>query len=335
MGKYVLKRLGLSIFVVLGVSIVIFIISRLVPSDPVELALGPRASDDAKQSLREEMYLDEPIYLQYIHWLGDAVKGDFGNSLYTRRPVAKDVAQFLPATLELMLMSGFIMIIGSFLLGLLAAKHKDGPVDSLIRLLSYIGIAIPSFVMAILLLLFFGLVLKLFPVFGRLSAGIAEPTRITGLFVIDGLITGNFQAAGDAVLHLILPALALALGPMFQDARVLRASLADNMKTEYMAMAKGFGLPRRKLMNKYLLRPSSVPVITVIGLDFASLMGNAFLVETIYNWPGISRYGLQAMLRKDLNSISAVVIIIGTIFLIVNFLVDVIVAKLDPRIRIG
>lgn len=333
--RFIGKRLLQAIFVIVGISIIIFVLSRIVPGDPAKLALGPRATEAALDALRQEMYLDKPLPLQYVYWAGDVLHGDFGRSLNSKRPVSMDVAQFLPATIELMIFAGVMLVAGSMGLGLLAGKYRDTWVDGLIRVLSYIGIALPAFVVAVLLLLLFGYVWPVLPVLGRLSSGVAAPPTITGLYVLDGLLTGNFKAAGDAALHLILPAFALALGPIVQDARVLRSALGDNMGKEYMLVSTGYGLPSNLLMRKYLLRPSATPVITVMGLDFASLMGQAFLVEKIFNWPGLSRYGINSMLSKDLNAISAVIIIIGIIFLIVNLVVDLIMAALDPRIRLG
>ncbi len=333
--RFIGKRLLQAIFVIVGISIIIFVLSRIVPGDPAKLALGPRATEAALDALRQEMYLDKPLPLQYVYWAGDVLHGDFGRSLNSKRPVSMDVAQFLPATIELMIFAGVMLVAGSMGLGLLAGKYRDTWVDGLIRVLSYIGIALPAFVVAVLLLLLFGYVWPVLPVLGRLSSGVAAPPTITGLYVLDGLLTGNFKAAGDAALHLVLPAFALALGPIVQDARVLRSALGDNMGKEYMLVSTGYGLPANLLMRKYLLRPSATPVITVMGLDFASLMGQAFLVEKIFNWPGLSRYGINSMLSKDLNAISAVIIIIGIIFLIVNLVVDLIMAALDPRIRLG
>ncbi len=333
MARYIGKRILQGIFVIVGVSIFMFILSRIVPGDPGRLALGPRATQDAVDALNKELYMDQPIPKQYIFWLRDVFNGDLGVSIITRRSVTTDVKQFLPATIELMIVAGTFMVFGALWLGKQAAKHRDQFVDGLVRFLSYTGIAIPAFVVGILLLLVFGHVWQIIPVLGRLSPGVAEPSRITGLFIIDSLFQGQFRTAWNAFLHILLPAFALSLGGMFQNARLLRNSLTENMSREYMAVSKSYGLPKKILLNKYLMKPSSGSVITVMGLDIASMMGNAFLVEQIFNWPGLSRYGVNAMLNKDLNAMVAVVLIIGLIFLIVNLLVDIIVALLDPRIR--
>ncbi|HYE81083.1 MAG TPA: ABC transporter permease [Clostridia bacterium] len=333
--KFITKRLFQGLFVIIGISILIFVLSRIVPGDPARMSLGPRAPQFAVDELRREMYLDKSLPVQYYYWFSGVIKGDFGKSINTKRPVATDVKEFLPATLELALFSGLLLVVFSILFGLLATRYRDTWVDGAIRIMSYTGIAIPSFVLAVLLLLLFGYIWPIVPVIGRLSSGIVAPERVTGMMVIDSLIAGNFGAAVDAIKHMLLPAIALAMGPMFQEARLLRSSLTDNSGKEYISVVTGYGIPKGKILRKYLLKPSFIPVITVMGLDFASLMGNAFLVERVFNWPGLSKYGINAMLNKDLNAISAVIIIIGIIFLIVNIGVDLIIAYLDPRIRLG
>lgn len=334
MFKYLIRRLVQCIFVIIGISILIFIIARVVPGDPARMSLGPRAPQHVVDELRCEMHLDKPLPIQYAYWFKGVITGDFGRSLNTKRPVLKDVVEFLPATIELALFSGLIFISISIVLGLVAVRYRDTWVDGLIRALSYSGIAIPAFVVAVLLLLLFGYVWRVIPVLGRLSNNYNVP-YITGMVVLDSLITGNFSAALDGIKHLLLPALALSIGPLFQEARILRSSLTDNINKEYIAVVTGYGMPRNIIMRKYLLKPSFIPVVSVMGLDFASLMGNAFLVEKIFNWPGISKYGINAMLSKDLNAISAVIVIFGVIFLVVNIIVDLITASLDPRIRLG
>jgi len=335
MVRYIFKRLVQGVFVLLGISILIFVLSRVVPGDPGRLALGPRATQEAVDELNRELYMDKPLPVQYAYWLRDVFHGDFGESIVTKRSVSTDVVQFLPATLELVLIAGCFMVMGALLLGKLAARYKDSLIDSLVRFLSYTGIAIPSFVVAILFLLLFGYVWKVLPVLGRLSAGVAAPPSVTGFYIIDALLSGQPATAWDAFLHLMLPALALSFGGMFQDARLLRNALTENAGKEYMIVSKSYGLPRRKLMGKYLMKSSAASVITVMGLDFAAMVGNAFLVEKIFNWPGLSRYGINAMLNKDLNAICAVILIIGIVFLIVNLIVDLIIALIDPRIRLS
>ena len=334
-GSFLLKRLLLSIFVIFGLSIVIFIISRGVPGDPARMALGPGASEEVVQRLREEMYLDKSLPEQYFYWIRGVLSGDFGRSLVTRRAVLEDIKEYFPATAEMAIFAGILMPIFAILLGTIAARYNDTWVDNLIRILSYFGVAIPAFVVAIFFMLIFGYLWPILPVIGRLSSGISYPTRITGLLTIDSLIQGNYVVFWDALKHLILPSVALSLGHIFQEARITRSSMVDNARKEFISLARGYGIPERIIMFKYLLKPSLIPPLSIMALDFAASFSNAFLVELIFNWPGISRYGINAMLSKDLNAISAVIIIFGTIFVIANIIVDIAIIILDPRIRLS
>lgn len=335
LGPFVLKRILLSIFVLFGLSIIIFLIARVVPGDPARMALGPRAPEEVVERLRKEMYLDKPLPEQYLQWLKSALTGDFGTSLTTKRPVVDDIKEYLPATMELAIYAGIFMVIFAITLGTLAARYRDTWIDNLIRLVSYFGVSIPAFVVAILFMLLFGYFWPVLPVIGRISPGVNPPPTITGLLTLDSLITGNFTAFWDAFKHLILPAVALALGGTFQEARITRSNMVENMNKDFLLAERGYGIPERKIMFKYLLKPSLIPTVSVMGLDFSATLGNAFLVELIFNWPGLSRYGIMTMLRKDLNSISGVILIYGLVFVVVNIIVDIIVAYLDPRIRLG
>ena len=333
--SFLLRRLSLSIFVIFGLSILIFVIARVVPGEPARMALGPQAPEAVVEKLRQEMHLDKSLLEQYFIWVKDAFSGNFGRSLITKRLVLEDIKEYLPATMELVIFAGILMVIFAILLGTLAARYKDTWVDGLIRVSSYFGIAIPAFVAAIFFMLLFGYYWPILPVLGRLSSGITPPANITGLLTLDSLIQGNFVAFWDAFKHLILPSVALSLGAIFQEARITRSAMVDNMRKDFLSAERGYGIPERVIMFKYLLKPSLIPTVSIMGLDFAFLFGNAFLVETIFNWPGISRYGINAMLNKDLSAISAVVIIFGTIFVVVNIIVDIIVAFLDPRVRLS
>ncbi len=332
---FILRRLGHALVVLIGLSILIFLIARIVPGDPARMTLGANAPDWVVDNLRHKMNLDKPIVTQYVLWLNGVLHGDFGESLYTKRPVSEDFSEFIPATVELILFAGILMAVGGILLGVLSAKHNHSWVDNIIRLVSYVGVVTPSFVFAIIFLLIFGQLLQILPVMGRLSEGVAAPARITGMVSIDSLLQLNFRAFLDSLMHMILPAVALALGGLSQEARITRSSMIDNMSKDYVLAQRAYGTPERRILMKYLLKPSLIPTVSVIGLDFAALFGSAFLVEMVFNWPGLSRYGINAMLQKDLNAISAVIIVLGLIFVVMNIITDVVISFLDPRIRLG
>ncbi|MCI4434795.1 MAG: ABC transporter permease [Thermoplasmata archaeon] len=330
--KFVAMRLLYGIIGLIGLSILVFILARVLPGDPARMALGPNASQAAVNALRAQLHLNDPLPIQYWYWISGIFTGNWGLSLYTHRNVLIDVEQFFPATLELIIGAAIIDLIFAIPLGLAAGKMENTWVDNIIRIITYIGIAIPSFVVAILLQLTLGYGLHLFPIIGMLSPNISPPPHITGVVVIDALITGEFNVAADAIWHLILPSFSLALGPLAQEARLLRSGVVENKNKDFTLNEIAQGFPERLITFKYLLKPSLISMISIFALDISSIIANAFLIELIFNWPGLSRYGLTAMLSKDLNAIIAVILIAGILFVIANLIVDLIVGYLDPRI---
>lgn len=330
--RILLRRLGISAVVLVGVSMLIFAIARVIPGDPARIALGPSASAEQVTALRAEMHLDEPLVAQYGHFVSDVLRGDLGQSLYTNRPVTRDIAEFLPATLELVIFAGILMVALGLPLGILAARHRGRWPDHLIRVLTLLTVSAPSFVWAVILMLLFAFYLPLFPVAGRIS-DIYEIERFTGFLTVDTLLAGNFAAFVDALHHLVLPAVALALSGIGQAARLTRANMVETYQKPYIEMAQAYGFFPSRIARSYAFKPSLIPSLTIIGLDFAAMLGNAFLVEAVFAWPGLSRYGVNVILRKDLNAIMGTVLIIALTFLIVNIIVDLLIAFLNPRIR--
>jgi peptide/nickel transport system permease protein len=332
--RFLLRRIAYSIFVLLGLSIVIFVIARIMPGDPARMAVGARAPQWVVDRIRASMHLDQPLPVQFYYWLGGALQGDFGLSLVTQRPVTSDIKEFLPASLELVFLAAVISSITGIGLGILSARYKDTWIDNAVRVFSYTGIVTPSFVFAILFVLLFGFTLNWFPIIGRLSENITAPPVRTGLVTIDALLAWQPQVFVNAIWHMVLPAVSLAMGSIAQAARITRSSMADNLSKDYIAAARALGIPERIVSGRLLLKPSLIPTISILGLDIAATISIAFLVELIFNWPGLGRYGMTAMLHKDLNAISAVILIFGAIFILANIIVDLVVAYLDPRIRL-
>lgn len=333
--KFIIKRLFYGILVLIGFSMLIFFFSRVIPGDPARLALGENAPKWVVERLREEMHLSEPIYKQYYYWIKGVTKGDFGTSLVSQRRVMEDIRQFIMASLELAFYSGILMVIIGTFFGAMSGWHNNTWIDNLLRVIAYFGIVTPSYVFAIIFVLIFSYLFEILPVIGRLSSKLTPPPYITGLITVDALIAGNYVVFIDAIKHLILPAVSLMMAPMAGTSRILRSSIVDNLHKDYIMAARSYGIPGRVIMFKYLLKPSFIPGISVAGLSVAHLVGNAFLIELIFNWPGLSRYGMVAMLSKDLNAIIAVTIIYAFSFIIVNIIVDIIVNNLDPRIELG
>ncbi|TMJ05347.1 MAG: ABC transporter permease [Bacillati bacterium ANGP1] len=331
---FLIQRVLLSVLVLLGLSILIFMIARVIPGDPARIALGPLASRSQIEALRAQMHLDEPLYVQYAYYLAGLLRGDFGESLYTHRAVAIDLRDLFPATLELVFYSGLLMVVIGVPLGIVAAVWRDRWVDHTVRLVSLAGVVTPAFVWAIVLMLVFAYALGVLPVAGRLSPGLVPPSAATGTVTLDALLAGNLRAYLDFLRHLILPSVSLSLAGVAQAARLTRASMVDVAGRPYIEAARAFGISESRIALKYMLKPSMIPTVTILGLDFAALLGNAFLVESVFAWPGIARYGVEVILRKDLNAIVAVVMIMGLFFVVINFCIDMLVGYLDPRIRL-
>lgn len=333
--KFIAKRILYAAFGLFALSVFMFTISRILPGDPARLALGPRAPEWAVEQLREQLHLNDPIFKQYIIWLRDAVRGDFGESLYTRRPVMEDIKEFLPATAQLVMLAALIQISFGILLGIIAGRRRNSWIDNVTRVFAYIGVATPAFAVAILLLLLFGFVFDLLPTTGQLSMGMARPPVVTNMVLLDSLIAGNFPAFFDNLKHMILPAFSVCLAGMAQLTRITRVTIGENLRKEYIFASRGFGVPEWRIAFKYLLKPSLIPPVSLLGMQIGALFSNAFLVELVFNWPGFSRYGVNVMLRKDLNAITAVALVMGVIYITMNLLVDLGVGALDPRVRLG
>jgi len=335
MSHFIAKRLFYSIFVLLGLSIVVFMMSRIFPGDPARAALGSLAPQWAVDKLREQLHLNDPIYVQYWIWLTKALRGDLGMSLVTKRSVATDIAIFFPATFELVIFSIILSISISIVVGVTAGRHANSWFDNVVRVISYLGVAMPTFVWAIIAMFIFGYMWGLLPTLGRLGTGTVHPPRITGMITVDSLLTGNFAAFFDVLKHMILPGSALAVGRIAQDTRIMRASIVENLRKDYISSAMSYGIPERTVMFKYLMKPSLIPVVSIMGLEISGSMAGSFIIEMIFNWPGFGRYGANAMLNKDLNAIIGTVMVVGVFFALINIVVDVIIAYLDPRIRMA
>jgi len=323
-----------SILVLLGLSILIFIIARILPGDPARLALGPFASKEQVEHLRHYMGMDKSLPLQYWNYIRGLFHGDLGLSFQTRRNVALDITHYLPATVELITMAILWVFVIGVPLGVLSARYKDGWLDNTSRVIAFVGVSVPPFVVGLIGQLVFSYVLGILPTTGRLALLTPKPPTITGLLLLDSLIAGNFDTFGDALKHILLPSFAVAMTGIGQITRITRSAMIDVSSKDYIEAARAFGIPDRYVTFKYMLKPSFIAPMTILGLSFASQLGNAFLVETVFAWPGIAKYGIRAILRKDFNAIMGVVLIIGLAFVMVNFIVDVLAGYIDPRIRI-
>lgn len=327
---YLVRRIFHLIPVLLGLSVLIFIVSRVIPGDPVRLALGTEATEEQVQQLRQQTGLDRPLIVQYITYIAGVLRGDFGYSLRTHRSVTKDLLDFFPATLELTTVAMGIAVIIGLPLGILAAVRKDEAADHLSRVLALIGVALPRFWLAILLQLAFAYHLRLLPTIGR---GPAPPTEITGLYLVDSLLAFDLQAFWVSFKHVAMPAFALSVGTLAQVMRLIRAGMIEEMRRDYALSARSYGLPSNLIIYKYLLKNAFTATLTILGLSYGFLLGNAFLVETVFAWPGLAFYGVDALRFKDFNGVIAVTLVIGMTYAVVNLITDILYGYFDPRIR--
>jgi peptide/nickel transport system permease protein len=331
-GSCLLRRAFGFAFVLLGLSVVIFIVARIVPGDPARIALGPLATPEQVAQLREEMGFSKPAIVQYVDYIGGVLQGNLGKSLLTSRAVSSDIAQALPATLELVLFTLLLIGVLAVPLGVLAARWHNSGIDNASRLVSLLGVVTPGFVFAILLQLFASHY-QFFPLTGRLSQGLGFVPDITGLALVDSLLKGRLDAFADALSHIFLPALALSAAGIGQIMRITRSSMLDVARRDHVETLRSFGVPGYVITLKYMLRLAAIAPLTILGLEFASLIGNAFIVEMVFAWPGIASYGLRAILSKDFNAVMAVVLVSGLFFAVANLLVDLAVGLIDPRLR--
>jgi peptide/nickel transport system permease protein len=317
--------------VLLGVTILVFAISFVVPGDPVSLALGPRATPAEREQFRTQLGLDQPVPLQYVRYVGNLLRGDFGTSLVTQRPVLYDLQLALPASLELTTFAIGIAVVIGIPLGVVAAVNANHWPDYLSRIVTLSGVSMERAWTAVLLQLLVASIAGWFPLLGRIGA--SPPPSVTGFFLIDSLLARDPARFGDAFHHLLLPAFALSLSTLAQIARITRSRMLDERSREYIQAALAQGLPPVLITYKYMLRNAMTATLTVVGLAYGFLLGNAFLVEAVFGWPGLGSYGVSAILNNDLPAIAGVTLVMGATFVVVNTVVDLLYAYVDPRIR--
>jgi peptide/nickel transport system permease protein len=318
--------------VLLGVSIVVFFMVRAIPGDPAQLLLGQQATQEQVQQVRQNMGLDKPVIVQYGIFLADALRGDLGQSIVTGRPVTTELLARFPATLELTAFAMLVAILVGVPVGVISAVKQYSWLDKFTSVLALTGISMPIFWLAMILIVIFFVNLGWLPFPGRLSTGYAV-TSITGLVLVDSLLTLNFSAFWDGFLHLVMPAIALGTIPMAVVMRMTRSSMLEVMGEDYVRTARAKGVVPWRVIFKHALRNAMLPTVTVIGLQAGLLMGGAVITETIFSWPGVGQIAYDSVNRRDYAMIQGVVLYGATLFVLVNLLVDVLYAVLDPRVR--
>lgn len=331
MTQYILRRILLAIPVVIGVTFVAYAM-LLLTGDPTSALAGEHATPELQAEIREKYGLDDPIYVQYGRFLYQVVQGELGTSIFTKIPVMVELKQFFPATMELALAAMIIAVIVGIPLGVVAAYRHNSFVDLNTTVLALVGVSMPIFWLALMLLWVFGLKLGWFPTTGRIDTSI-ELTTITGLNIVDSILTLNVEALFSSLHHLALPAIALATIPTAFIARITRSSMLDVLNAEYVRTARAKGVLEFTVVNRHALKNAMLPVITVIGLQTGFLLAGAILTETIFAWPGMGRWVTNAIVARNFPVVQAGVLVFALIFVIVNIIVDISYAWFDPRIR--
>ncbi len=333
MFTFLLKRLALLLPTFIGITLVAFFLIRLVPGDPIEVMVGERRLDpEAHARLVQQMGLDRPLWVQYGSYLKQTLTGNLGTSIVSREPVSMEFAALFPATVELALCALLLALVVGLALGAVAALKRGSLVDQGVMGLATVGYSMPIFWWGLMLIMLFSVDLGWTPVSGRIAIEYDITTR-TGFMLIDSVLSGQVGAFVSALRHLVLPALVLGTVPMAVIARMTRSSLLEVLREDYMRTARAKGLSPLRVVVVHGLRNALIPVITVVGLQTGALLGGAVLTETIFSWPGIGKWLIDSIARRDYPVVQAGILISALIFIVANLLVDVLYGVADPRIR--
>ncbi|MBL8164374.1 MAG: ABC transporter permease [Anaerolineae bacterium] len=333
--RYIARRLILTIPMLLGISLVLFLIYNLVQIDPLVMIVGERAMDNPEvvAAAVKKWGLDRPIWEQYLTYVVNMARGDFGASFLTRRPVMDDLRLFLPATVELALSSlAFATVLG-IPLGILAGVKYRSLFDRGVWFISLLNASLPPFWTGLIFLTIFYFYLGIMPGPGRLDPRMSDPERVTGLYTVDSLLAGDVQAFGSTLHHLVLPTLILGGFTLALVVRVTRAAIIEEMRRDYIRTARGKGLSERRVIVRHALRNVMMPLVTILGLAFAGLLSGAVMTETVFDWPGLGQYLVKAAVNFDYPAIQGGTLLIAIVYVLVNLVVDVMYGLLDPRVR--
>lgn len=334
-GAFLLRRLIGVIGVLIGVSLITFGVSHVVPADPAVAALGDHATDAQIAQFRAEYGLDRSVPDQYVIYVQDLLRGDFGTSIRTRRPVSQDLLQFFPATLELAFAALLVALLIGIPTGILSALYRNRLPDNVARVFALIGGSLPIFWLGLLLIELLYNDLGWLPAGGRLDDFLQPPTRITGLFVVDSLLAGNMVTLQDSMWHLILPAFVLGYFSTAVITRMMRSSMLEVLHQDYMRTARAKGLREGVVIVRHGFRNAFIPTLTIIGITFGSLLAGAVLTETVFTWPGLGLYATASAISLDFPAVMGVTLLAAVVYLLANFVVDMMYTWFDPRIKNG
>ncbi|MFD2616397.1 ABC transporter permease [Terrilactibacillus laevilacticus] len=333
MMKMVMRRMVFLVFVIFGVSLVTFILSHIIPGDPASMMAGQHASKQAVEHIRQQLGLDQPIWIQYVEYMKGLLSGDLGTSIRTQNPVIDDLANYFPATLELAIAAFIIAILIGIPLGIVSAVKKNQFWDHASRIFSISGVSIPVFFSGLIAILIFYGYLNWFPANGRIDMNINPPTRITSFYIIDSLLSGDMIALTSSLQHIVLPALVLSYAQLAIITRQVRASMLEVLSQEYVRTARANGIHGYNLLIRYALRNALVPTVTVIGTSFGALLGGAVVTETIFDWPGMGKYVVDSIAYLDFPAIMGFTLFISIGYVLINLMVDVTYFILNPQMK--
>lgn len=336
--SFIVRRLAGSAAVLLGLSVITFALARLVPSNPAAVYIGPKARPEDIARVAEQLGLNQPVPIQYLTYMRDMVTGDWGTSIGTKRPVLEEILGRLPATLELILAAMLIAIPAGVLLGILSARWRRRPPDLVVRIVSIVGVSLPAFWLGLLLQVLFFRNLHLLPLTGRVDADlrfVSPITELTGFYLFDSAVSGNWTAFSDVAWHLVLPALTLAAYPIGLIARMTRASMLEALGQDYVRAARAAGISERLITYRLALKNALIPVVTVVGLTLAYALTGTFFVEVVFNWPGLGTFAVKGLLNLDYPVIMGITLFGAVGYVAINLAVDLVQAWLDPRTRLA
>lgn len=332
--RYISERVLQLLLTLLGISIVVFLVLRVVPGDPAIAMLGEQADPARLADVRHRLGLDQPLPVQYLVYVKGAVVGDLGSSILTGQPVAPELIKRFPATLELALVSLGIAVVVGIPLGVIAALRRGEPIDTLAMMVSLGGISTPLFWLGLMLIWVFSVKLGVLPVHGRISPGVSI-ANITGFYVLDSIMSGDWRGLTETTRHLILPAVALSAYPLGQVARITRSNVLEVLSKEYVRTARAKGLRQLVVIGRHALPNAMIPVVTVLGLQLGRLLGGAVVTEIVFSWPGVGRFVVNGVMLRDYPVVQGGVMVITACFALINLFVDLSYCFLDPRIRYG
>ncbi len=332
--RYVVSRLGLAIVMALFATLVVFLIANTVPGDPILAQLGDVAASNKEfvAQWRHKWGLDLPLWERYVIFLDGLLHGDLGISIASQRPVLDDIADFAPATIELGTAGFLLSVLIGVPLGIIAAVKRDRWIDHLARLVSLIGVSSPTFWLAFIVLAVFYGGLQIAPGPGRVDAIALPPPTVTGLYLVDSALAGDWQTFRDALGHLVLPSVVLAAATLGLITRTTRASMLESMQQDYVRVARAKGLKERRIVMGHVLPNALIPVVTLGGLAYANLLTGAVMTETIFSWPGLGRYTFRSAAALDFPAIMGITLVVAATYLVINLLIDISYALLDPRV---